>query len=1399
MSLKKNIKYTIEAEENVSEAAARIAKVVDKQLNKSLEENVDSYARAEKASQIYSKELEKQGASLDEAHRKMEDFGYEFERVGEKSHNSAKTLGAAVALLGAAFAMEHLPELKAGLQATGATMHATVIHSSELRNAFLAAKESALVFAKGGMTVLNKGMIKLKAQSALLSKGGIKALGKELLVAKDNAMFFFKTFKDASTLVSGASRTFISAAKHTELLEKGLAGTVVRAGLGASAFAALGTSLLASDGIMNKMAGVTLIALALAMGGFVTVVYYALDAVGSLITAIGDGLTNASMKQIEAFSEAEKTTFAFNHTIAAYTSGTEEATKATASWTSFQEELTSSTGTTAASMRALIAETVSATAAAGLNEEQQQQLIRSTLDLSERAHKPAIDTLTAMINAMNGAGQGVVALGLHINDAAVKHSKLSKSQKEVFKTADDATKAQTRFAVLMEQAGKASNFATENANLYSKSLKLQKNALMTLNAELGKGAEIINGQVVYGLAKATDAMTSFFKPILPGVGFLQALGGRVLQVTGFLTKNLLTITLLTSSYKALNVLLAKGFAGGAFGKQLPFINKSIGRMAKELGATTLHLNSVKNVGKATFQILTTQALNGVKALIGLDSAAKLTAGTIGKQMVKGFLNVGKAIMTATKASLTFLATPIGATIVAIAAGAYLLYQAFKKLEEETGIFTEVWADLVAYWNETSPVVEAIKDSLTAVAKVLAKSLAIAVKVTAAALGGMLSIVYKVILGWQELSSLLPGSLGASQQAIDKTRARIAKLDAATAKFAKGALTDMGNLLMSSAEAAEHGAVKLSIWEQNILKATAASAKMGEAAKKAFEFASDFTPRINLANFEKEASKFESQLVKLEQTLQKEAGFRLISPEASEESKAEIERVKTEIAYAEEAIKAIRIKQQIATRDARIKEVQIELTQAKMMAFTVEQEITQMKLNSAKDYRDQLIQLETQRLLTQKEMISAEAQAGLTVKQEALMAANSIELQAFQNKLNAERELALTAEQQKQLALANLRSSLLSGTEGAQGADQSVEVLQEQQKMAQLQALREQKLISEQQYQSDVTALTIAAKQSRMEAEILIEQQRIAMLGLSPEALSAKLALQQQQDQMELESLRTKLQNKQITEQEFKIAGEQLAMSSEARMNQIREQHLQNEIAQNRRRGESWKATLKEVELAQQQHGKVMGTIRAMQGSAEFGAIQGALGNLSSLRNSESKKEFEIGKKAAIAQASIAMFLGATQAFASLSSIPFVGPALGVAAAAAAVMAGMMNIRQIRSQKFGGGSASGSPSAPTAQVPTQSMGGQADEGMDAVPKSLSGKSFILSAGERVVQPEANKKLTAFLDKQEGGGLSGGNTFNITVNGNVDSPARVDELAEAIVVKIREKSERGETVISSRGVA
>lgn len=91
-----------------------------------------------------------------------------------------------------------------------------------------------------------------------------------------------------------------------------------------------------------------------------------------------------------------------------------------------------------------------------------------------------------------------------------------------------------------------------------------------------------------------------------------------------------------------------------------------------------------------------------------------------------------------------------------------------------------------------------------------------------------------------------------------------------------------------------------------------------------------------------------------------------------------------------------------------------------------------------------------------------------------------------------------------------------------------------------------------------------------------------------------------------------------------------------------------------------------------------------------GASINAFGSIADAAAAFGKKGFAAYKAAAIAQTIISTYQSAQDSYKSLSGIPVVGPALGAAAAAASIVAGLGRVAQIRSQQYGGGREFGGP-------------------------------------------------------------------------------------------------------------
>ena len=308
---------------------------------------------------------------------------------------------------------------------------------------------------------------------------------------------------------------------------------------------------------------------------------------------------------------------------------------------------------------------------------------------------------------------------------------------------------------------------------------------------------------------------------------------------------------------------------------------------------------------------------------------------------------------------------------------------------------------------------------------------------------------------------------------------------------------------------------------------------------------------------------------------------------------------------------------------------------------------------------------------------------------------------------------------------------------------------------------------QQQRHFDTQEITMATAQ---------EKQLADLLGMSPAGKQKKIQLANQQFQMQLQQKKQHAIQEGLSTTQINQMAESENQTHLAEMQRMKEQWIQDDLALNQTLGNNWQVSLDQIALAQAKFGSVMGALQGAQHTAEFAALTGSLSNLATLRGSKAKGAFELGKASAIAGAVINI---GQAAIAALAPPPIgAGPLLGPILAGTAIAAGAVQIAQISGQNF-------------------NAGGQADQGMDSIPSSLSGKSFVLSQGERVVQPEANKDLTTFLDKQKASG--GGNTYNIELHyGGSGSMEDAKKMADIVIKEIRARSDRGTPIMNPKGL-
>jgi len=141
--------------------------------------------------------------------------------------------------------------------------------------------------------------------------------------------------------------------------------------------------------------------------------------------------------------------------------------------------------------------------------------------------------------------------------------------------------------------------------------------------------------------------------------------------------------------------------------------------------------------------------------------------------------------------------------------------------------------------------------------------------------------------------------------------------------------------------------------------------------------------------------------------------------------------------------------------------------------------------------------------------------------------------------------------------------------------------------------------------------------------------------------------------------------------------------------------------------------------------------------------------------SENSAMFKVAKAAAIAQTIIETYSAAQKAYSAMASIPYVGPALGIAAAGAAIGAGMARVSAIRSQSMGGGRLYGGP------VGANSMHRVNENGQPELLNMANGRQFLIPNGRGNV-----------VSNKDSGGNSGGSPSVTIINNGAPITARAE---------------------------
>lgn len=184
------------------------------------------------------------------------------------------------------------------------------------------------------------------------------------------------------------------------------------------------------------------------------------------------------------------------------------------------------------------------------------------------------------------------------------------------------------------------------------------------------------------------------------------------------------------------------------------------------------------------------------------------------------------------------------------------------------------------------------------------------------------------------------------------------------------------------------------------------------------------------------------------------------------------------------------------------------------------------------------------------------------------------------------------------------------------------------------------------------------RQAKVNEELEKLNDEFYMSKIEKEEERRQIALEKEKEEFE-EDLQRRLENAEITEEEL------LKLKEAYGLNWL----------------EKKKALDKEILDAAAEAAKAEAEIEKAKKAAK---VEGALGAAEAVLGA-TKVVFGETKAGAIAETVINTYKAATSAYAAMSGIPVVGPALGAVAAAAAVVSGLKQLSVIKSTNYGGGS------------------------------------------------------------------------------------------------------------------
>ena len=730
-------------------------------------------------------------------------------------------------------------------------------------------------------------------------------------------------------------------------------------------------------------------------------------------------------------------------------------------------------------------------------------------------------------------------------------------------------------------------------------------------------------------------------------------------------------------------------------------------------------------------------------LTGLISRAQEAGGT-GPLLKGAFESMSQGIMGMTRSAMSFIATPVGAVLAALVLVFTLVQNAMNNSTESAGKITKIFTTF-------SVITDALMDLLTPLGDILIDGIAAGFELAGKAAEAAMGIIADglAFLGFDDAAQGVTNFTAGVKKTAEET--------------------------ISLKKAQESLAAQMAVQEVNNEKAK----QQGEALIKVAQNQKlSENERIDALT---KAAAIESANMAQRKKLTDEAYNQAIRSAALNKGLTAAETAELQKSGAAYAGKMMKVKgftqaEIDALQKAQVEKMRLSGEEVKMVA---DQEAAKQKVRE--DAGQQRQQAEDARKAKAKQALDDEVQRqslslNLFIEQQGVKAKSlKEELELAQKVATAKRKLAeaeyvaagksANAKLQKEIADAKITNDLAKA-QAAVAVENADRELKEYLKLHS-EKLAAGKFLNDELYKQEVDRINgIAAKEKeyhdkRLAAGVITQQQyndEIAKINATAKANEDTLKVEKE------EANKTKaaadLANKRALDTENHDYDLQFQLD---KINAERTQ----ELAEAEKTGADKSLINAKYDKEEIAAKKAVMDNKLDLANSTFGSLAALLG-----------KESAAGKAMAVAQATIDTYKSAVSAYGAMSNIPVVGPALGAVAAAAAVAAGMANVKKITATK--------TPKAEKGAL--FNIGGNRHSNGGTLFTGADGTQFEAEQGELigVMNRNAAAHFMAFNNAFPAGGNSTPNYFagGGIVSRDIAQPSlNIDELAAKIATANR----------------